>query len=279
MKLQEVLTLYKKSVDWGLLAHNSKTTYNAAFEHLRPFMQKDIADIKRRDILRVRDALMDRPGLSNTVLTATSRLLGWAVEHEYLTHNVALRIKRQRLGELRAWSNAEIKSFLDVATGYVRTAFLLALYTGQRRVDIFKMMWMHYDGMSIRVSQQKTGVKLIIPCHRVLKEELDSLPKTGEYIMTTDGINRYGRTTFGEHWKKTMKAAGLHGVGLTFHGLRKTSAKKMAEAGCSVHEIMAVTGHTTIAMVQKYTTGAEQERRANNALKKMYLMEQGDTDE
>jgi integrase len=278
MKLREVLTLYKKSVDWGLLAHNSKVTYNAAWDHIRPLMEKNVQDIKRRDILRIRDALMDRPGVSNTVLTATSRLLSWAVEHEYVTHNVALRIKRQRMNELRAWSNAEIKQFLAVATGYVRTAFLIALYTGQRRVDIFKMMWIHYDGTTIRVSQQKTGVKLIIPCHKILKAELDSLPKDGQYVMTTDGINRYGRTTFGTHWKKTMQDAGLHGVGLTFHGLRKTAAKKMAEAGCSVHEIMAVTGHTTIAMVQKYTTGAEQERRANNALKKMYLMEQEDDD-
>jgi len=44
------------------------------------------------------------------------------------------------------------------------------------------------------------------------------------------------------------------------HGLRKAAARRLAEAGCSANEIMAVTGHKTLSEVERYTRAAEQER-------------------
>jgi integrase len=44
------------------------------------------------------------------------------------------------------------------------------------------------------------------------------------------------------------------------HGLRKAAARRLAEAGCSAHEIMAVTGHKTLSEVERYTRMASQER-------------------
>jgi integrase-like protein len=37
------------------------------------------------------------------------------------------------------------------------------------------------------------------------------------------------------------------------HGLRKTAALSLAEAGCTVHEIQAITGHKSLAEVERYT--------------------------
>jgi integrase len=279
MKLQDVMTVYKKSVDWGVLRPNSKRNYLQAFNHLKPIIMKDIADIRRRDVLKIRDGLMDRPGTANVFVTAASRLLTFAVDREYIDVNVALNIRRLKLGEYRAWKDSELKAFLAVAEGYVRTAFLIALYTGQRYSDVFSMRWTDYDGLTIKVRQEKTGAPLIIPCHKNLKVELDSLPKNGMWIMSSDGINKYVKSTFRDHWIKALKKADLRGVGCVFHGLRKTAAKKLAEAGASTHEIMAITGHKTVAMVQKYTDAAEQERRAKNAIDKLTIMEDMDDDD
>jgi integrase len=60
--------------------------------------------------------------------------------------------------------------------------------------------------------------------------------------------------------------------GLVFHGLRKAAAVRLAEAGCSTHEIAAITGHETLAMVELYTKGAEQKRRAVAAIQKLELV-------
>ena len=44
----------------------------------------------------------------------------------------------------------------------------------------------------------------------------------------------------------------------TAHGLRKNAAKALAEAGCTVHQIMAITGHRTWKQAMHYTQGAAQ---------------------
>ena len=41
-----------------------------------------------------------------------------------------------------------------------------------------------------------------------------------------------------------------------------------AEAGCSASEIAAITGHKTLAEVERYTRAADQERLARQAIRK-----------
>jgi hypothetical protein len=54
--------------------------------------------------------------------------------------------------------------------------------------------------------------------------------------------------------------------------LRKTAARKLAEAGCSELEIQAITGHATSRMVSHYTKGASQRKRAAAAMTKLENM-------
>lgn len=50
------------------------------------------------------------------------------------------------------------------------------------------------------------------------------------------------------------------------HGLRKAAARRLAEVGCSEKQIAAVTGHTTLKEVARYTRAANQERLAADAV-------------
>jgi hypothetical protein len=43
----------------------------------------------------------------------------------------------------------------------------------------------------------------------------------------------------------------------------------LAEAGCSTHEIMAVTGHKSIKEVERYTRAAAQKGLAQSAVRKL----------
>jgi integrase len=63
------------------------------------------------------------------------------------------------------------------------------------------------------------------------------------------------------------RAAGL--VGLSFHGLRKTAAAWLAEAGASANEIASITGHKTLGEVTRYTAAADQRSRATAAMGKL----------
>jgi integrase len=50
------------------------------------------------------------------------------------------------------------------------------------------------------------------------------------------------------------------------HGLRKAAARRLADAGCSAHQIVAVTGHQSLKEVERYTKQAEQRRLATVAM-------------
>jgi integrase len=67
---------------------------------------------------------------------------------------------------------------------------------------------------------------------------------------------------------KGLKKIGLP-AGLNVHGLRKAAARRLAEAGCTVHEIASITGHRSLQMVQHYTTSADQQRLAGAAVARL----------
>jgi integrase len=56
------------------------------------------------------------------------------------------------------------------------------------------------------------------------------------------------------------------------HGLRKAAARRLAEAGCTVHEIVAITGHGTLKEVEHYTKAVDRERLALAAMARLALI-------
>ena len=55
------------------------------------------------------------------------------------------------------------------------------------------------------------------------------------------------------------------------HGLRKAACRRLAEAGCSANEVMAISGHATMKELVRYTAAADQARLARNAMAKAVI--------
>jgi integrase len=72
---------------------------------------------------------------------------------------------------------------------------------------------------------------------------------------------------FSQWFRRQCAQAGLKG--LSAHGLRKATCRRLAEAGCSVNEIAAISGHASLAEVARYTRRADQAKLARNALGKI----------
>ncbi|MCZ6849387.1 MAG: tyrosine-type recombinase/integrase, partial [Alphaproteobacteria bacterium] len=159
-----------------------------------------------------------------------------------------------------------IAAFLDSASPMMALALKIAVYTGQREGDVLTMTWHNYDGNNIRLVQSKTGTKLTIPVHSALKAALDAQERVSPIILTTETGKPFTDSNFRHHFGKARKAAGLHGQGLVFHGLRYTAAKMLADVGCTTRQIAAITGHKSLAMIEKYTQGVDQERLAGAAI-------------
>ncbi|HEY6702457.1 MAG TPA: tyrosine-type recombinase/integrase [Xanthobacteraceae bacterium] len=71
---------------------------------------------------------------------------------------------------------------------------------------------------------------------------------------------------FGQWFRERCDMAGLRHC--SAHGLRKAAARRLAEAGCTAHEIAAITGHASLKEVQRYTRAADQQKLAASAMEK-----------
>jgi hypothetical protein len=74
---------------------------------------------------------------------------------------------------------------------------------------------------------------------------------------------------------RALQGAGLHKLvpryvsrsllpGQSAHGLRKATCRRLAEAGCSANEIAAISGHTSLREVERYTKAADQKMDGNS---------------
>lgn len=266
------LTLeYRKSPDFLSLAPRTRAGYLKYMGAMHKLYNVALVDIRRRHAIRYRDHFRKTPAKANKVVSMLSVLLEYAVELEYIPSNPIRRVPLLAVGEYRRWSDDDIAFAFERFPETMRRAIIVALYTGQRQGDVLAMRWSDYDGEGIQVTQQKTGVKLWIPCSAVLRAELEAWKAAGRSsvtIITNVAGRPYRGYSFGAMFSKEIsKHPEMRG--LVFHGLRKTAAAKLAEAGCTVHEIAAITGHKTLSMLTHYTKEAEQKTRARAAVIKL----------
>jgi integrase len=124
----------------------------------------------------------------------------------------------------------------------------------------------HIEDGGICVRQQKTGREVWIPVHEALVPILAEASANLTFLLTDQG-KPYTAPGFGNWFRDQCRAAGLHGC--SAHGLRKAAARRLAEAGCSTHEIAAITGHASLKEIARYTEAADRKRLAQSAMAKM----------
>lgn len=172
----------------------------------------------------------------------------------------------------RAWTRAEIETFRDHwKIGTVqRRAFELLLWTAARISDAVRLGpgMVSRDGV-LTYRQQKTGDPAHVPwtcalpdyaaamyADRQIMHDALAGPVTMTFLETKPGKARSHKSLGG----LIGKAARKIGISKSAHGLRKSRAVALAEAGAPAHGIGAWTGHKTLAEVQHYTDAADRIR-------------------
>lgn len=269
--IEHLMLSYERSPEWRKLKASSKLVYTHYLQFLGGIGHLLVKDIDRRSILELRDAMAnDRgDGAGNSFMNAIGALFAWALKRGWIEYSPCTRIEPLQRTPYPTWSMQLIELALDHLPDELCRAVILALYTGQRRSDVVRMTWADYDGEHIKVRQEKTGTALVLPCHRYLQECLGAW-KAEAVVTPTILHNSRGKPWRADGLSNSMQAA-LRRVpgfpaGHNMHGLRKAAATMLAEAGCSAHEIMSVTGHKSLREVERYTTAARQQVLAAEAV-------------
>jgi integrase len=266
-----LIEAYRRSPEWRHLAPSTQNFYlnYLRFLEIGEGSRLLVTELRRRMVIAMRDeiAATRGDGAATGFVRTVSALMSFAVDREWIEHSPAFRIKVFRGGHLRAWTEEEYERALPLLTEPLRRAIVLARHTGQRRGDLVTMPWSAYDGSGIRLRQRKTGMPLVVPATTDLRLELDSWPRVAVPILTTATGRGWDENYLTHAVAAAMTEIGM--PGLSIHGLRKLAAASLAEAGCTSQEIMAVTGHTTLAMVELYTKSVQQEGLAGSAITRL----------
>jgi enterobacteria phage integrase len=269
-----VITSYMRSASYVGLRDTTKIGYASRIETLRIMHgHRSVAGLTRERIVTgILTPYADRPGAALSILKMLRVLIRHSIDIGWLQHDPSLGIKRPKTQEIRSWTDAEIAAFENrwpIGTK-PRLAFELMLDTGQRRSDVHRMTWTDVSETTISVVQQKTGHKLIIPLHHRLREVLARAERNRKHvtIITTQYGRPFTVDGFSQWFRNAISKAGLP-IDCQPHGLRKAAGRRLADAGCTAHEIMAVLGHKTLSEAERYTREADQALLATTAVGKL----------
>jgi integrase len=234
------------------------------------------AGLNRQAMLKLRDKKAETPEAANGLIKALRQVFKVAMEYGYHDFNPAADVpylRSKNPGGFHAWTMAEVEQFEEthpIGTK-ARLAMALLLYTCQRRSDVVQFGRQHIVRNRLEFTQHKgrkqNPVRLSIPILVVLRRIIDASP-CGDLTFLVTAFNKpFTSNGFGNRFRKWCDEAGLQNC--SAHGLRKAAAARMAELGCSQHEIMAIGGWKTLKEVQRYTRSAQQKVLADSATEKL----------
>jgi integrase len=269
----DLIARYYASAKFLTLAKITQSTYRNEIEKLRvEHGDKPVALLDYEGVEKMIAAKADRPGAANKVRRTIRMLMKFAIKIKMREYDPTVGVDKLKVpGDgFIAWTDSDIAQF--EATFPVgskpRLAMALALYTGQRRSDVILMSRKHVRKNYIQVRQEKTGAFVEIPLHPDLSEVLSFVTVDIPAFVLSDQGKPYSRAGFGNWFGDRCREAGLP-KGYNAHGLRKAAARRLAEAGCTAHEIMSITGHKSISEVERYTKAASQTKMADSAMAKL----------
>ncbi len=273
--VNDLVASWYQSPEWRALADLTKKTYRGIVE---PFRQKHgdkpVNRLERRHVMDFLAEKSATPSAANNLRKRLGQLLDHAIALDWIKSNPARLTKAYKITGtgFHTWDEGEIAQFFNTHEPgtMAHRAVTLMLYTGAARVDAVKLGPMNLKGGRLEYRRQKTaktnGVLVSIPIHPDLAEVLADCPADRPFLATVHGKSRTPGG-LGNLVRKSCDKAGLPQC--TPHGLRKACARRLAEAGATAHEIMAVTGHKTLAEVQRYTETAMREGLADSAHAKL----------
>lgn len=260
---------YKLTPKYTKKAPGTRKIYDLYLERLLvAYRDAPLSDLTPQDIqTRVMDPNGGTPAAANMMLSILRMLHGFAAKRHEGVKDWTLGVERFDDGEEHEpWPEHVLDAALASPDDLFRRAVKLHLYTGQRTGDVCAMTRGALSGGKIRVKQQKTKALLEIGLHPELAPEIESLPPPRKHLFILS--NREGGqltpTTFRKWCADFAEEMGVPKV--VPHGLRKNAVNELFEAGCSAAEIAAVTGHTNLAMLEKYGKKRDQGRLSNVAM-------------
>lgn len=260
---------YEASEAFTQRAAGTQKTYAVMLGRIREHLGRAPMDqVKRKHILDILDKNITGNASRNLFLSVVSVIYRYARERDMTNANPTDAIRSFDVGTHEPWPEELLEAALASDSNRIRLAVHLLYYTGQRIGDVVKLRWSDIRSGALVVTPQKTqryNKMLRVPLHSALEAELERTAKTGITIIT----GRMGKPITQRPLRDELQAfAAELGFEIVPHGLRKNAVNSLLEAGCTPHEVAAITGQS-FQMIEHYARRVSQHRLGEAAIFKL----------
>lgn len=259
---------YRKSPRYRRLKPRTALDYDKYLDFFRDAMgDANPANMKRKDVIRLRDANASKAYFANYSLRVLRVLMEHCVDLGWRETNPAKgvpELKTQKT-EREPWPRELLDAYRATCLLGTRERLVMELCvgTGQRIGDVLEMRWSDIQDGAFVVQQNKTNKTLWVPILPELQAALDQASRHSVFILTNErGTNRWSYRGASQAVRKVREQVGA--LDYDIHSWRYNAACELLEAGCEDDLIAAVTGQSP-AMVLHYTKKVRQKIRAIQA--------------
>jgi len=267
MKLERERKIWTIDALWDeYLSHrdetpNVKKDMNRYDQHIKkPFGKKLPGDIIPLDADRLKRKLLKKysPQTTKHVLALLKRIVNFGFKHG-LSPALTFVIEMPEVNNIKddALSDEQLQRLFKAIEEdehlHAGNFMLMALFTGMRRGELFKLKWNDIDFLQgfITIRSPKGGKDQTIPLNDQARAVLENhIRMDSEFVFPGKGGAQ--RTTIQKPINQIKRSADLPKETRPIHSLRHTFATRALNNGVDLHTLQKLTTHKTAAMLQRY---------------------------
>jgi hypothetical protein len=258
------------------IAENTREQYNRNLDIIEEAWGNDpVENLEAFEIQKVLDrGFRYTPSAGRVFRSTLSRLISWGVPRGYRKDNPVDHTETiDNAGTYSPWPSEAFDLFFEHVRVDLHLAVYSGLFTGQRKVDVLKMLRPLAAATEMPLVAQKTSGRVPVQIHSEYRTIIDAAPvdKDNSNVslhLRADGVP-WTYEGFKTAWGRELDKPEMvlfRQRRLVFHGLRKNAVNMLLEVGCSEEQVAAIVGMSA-AMVHHYSKEVSKFRLARSAMK------------
>jgi integrase len=243
-----------------------------------------VEELDRFALQKLIDRKRETPAEAKARRATFRALFAWAVDRGEIEDDPSAKTKpvKYKTEGYKTWTLEHVARFVARFPFGTKPhlAMSLLLYTGQRMSDVVRFGRQHIKShvddqgqpyRALHFVQAKNSLnnpkKMVLPIHPDLETVLDTAPKGQLAFILSERKKPFEDASFSNWFSDRCEEAGLKGY--SAHGLRKTLLTIGARSRLTLHELMALAGHSKPETTMIYTRQSGQEDLALSGMAKL----------
>jgi hypothetical protein len=258
------------------IADSTREQYDRCMDAIEAVWGDDpVAGLEATEIQKILDkAYRHTPAAGRVFRSTLGRIISWGIPRGYRKDNPVEHTERiDSDGTYSPWPAEAFDLFFAEARVDLHLAVYSGLFTGQRKVDILKMLRPLAAAAEMPIVAQKTSDRVPVQIHSEYRAIINAAPVDKDKPQLQLHLRADGmpwtyegfKTAWGRELDKKAMAL-FRQKRLVFHGLRKNAVNMLLEVGCTEEQVGAIVGMSA-AMVHHYSREVSKFRLARGAMK------------